>query len=126
MPATLTKPQMPRTPKRNDRTVRIDADVAHMAGIVAAYKDKNLNEYLSETLKPIVEKQLAEEQEKARKIKGGPVGPPGTSGGTDDGDADSHLPCPLAGQAPEAEKVPLAVYREVRPNSGRERPCPSC
>jgi predicted HicB family RNase H-like nuclease len=66
-----TMAPMPRTPKRNDKTVRIDADVAHTAGIVAAYKGLNLNEYLSDTLRPIVEKQLAEEQDRAAKARKG-------------------------------------------------------
>ena len=41
--------------KRNDVSVKIDAEVARLAKIVAAFEDKTLAQYLSDILKPIVE-----------------------------------------------------------------------
>lgn len=46
--------------KRSDVTVKIDGELARMAKIVAAYKDVTLAEYLTETLKPIVSRELRE------------------------------------------------------------------
>ena len=41
--------------RRNDVAVKIDAEVARIAKIVASYKDVSLAEYLSEALRTIVE-----------------------------------------------------------------------
>jgi hypothetical protein len=50
--------------KRNDVTVRLDADVTAKAKTVAASRNLNLAEYLSEVLAPIVEQHLQEEAAK--------------------------------------------------------------
>jgi hypothetical protein len=44
--------------RRIDTSVKIDAGIAYQAKIVAAYRDQTLAEYLSETLRPIVERDL--------------------------------------------------------------------
>lgn len=44
----------PVVAKRNDETVRVDADVLRQARLVAASKDLSLAEYLSNALRPIV------------------------------------------------------------------------
>jgi hypothetical protein len=51
--------------RRNDVAVKIDAEVTRIAKIVAAHKDISLAEYLSETLKPIVERDLREYSRRA-------------------------------------------------------------
>jgi hypothetical protein len=48
--------------KRNDVTVKVDAEVARLAKIVAAYRDASVAEYLSDTLLPIVRRDLEQEQ----------------------------------------------------------------
>ena len=45
-------------PKRNDVPVKLDAEVARKAKMVAASQDKSLAEYISETLRPIVTRAL--------------------------------------------------------------------
>jgi hypothetical protein len=50
--------------KRNDTTVRLDARIAAKAKTVAASRNLNLAEYLSEVLAPIVEQHLQEEAAK--------------------------------------------------------------
>ena len=45
--------------KRNDVAAKIDAEVIRVARIVAAYRNQTVAEYLSEKLKPLVEKDLA-------------------------------------------------------------------
>lgn len=45
-------------PKRNDVPVKLDAEVARKAKMVAASQDKSLAEYISETLRPIVNRAL--------------------------------------------------------------------
>lgn len=54
----------PMATKRNDKVVKIDAEVIRLAGIVAAYRDMHMNEYLSDLLLPIVKADLAKEQAK--------------------------------------------------------------
>lgn len=46
--------------KRNDVTVKMDAEVVHVAKIVSAHRNISLAEYLSVTLKPIVDRELKE------------------------------------------------------------------
>lgn len=46
--------------KRNDLSVKIDAEIVRKVKIVAAYRDLSIAEYLSETLRPIVERELRE------------------------------------------------------------------
>jgi hypothetical protein len=48
--------------KRTDVSVKMDSDVVRIAKIVAAYRDVSLAEYLSNTLKPIVQGDLDREQ----------------------------------------------------------------
>lgn len=50
--------------KRVDVAVKIDSEVVRQAKIVAAYREQTLAEYLSETLAPIVLRDLAEEATK--------------------------------------------------------------
>ena len=52
---------MPK-PKRNDVPVKIDAEVVRVARIVAAYEETTLAEYLSERLRPLVQKDLEKHQ----------------------------------------------------------------
>lgn len=80
MMATATA-TMPR-PKRDDIPVKMDAGVVHICKIVAAYRNISLAEYLSETMKPVAEKSLAEYSAK------GPPPPikPGRKKGRADGD----------------------------------------
>lgn len=67
MPRTAEIPVAKRDePKRNDVTVKVDAEVIAEAKMVAASKDKSLAEYLSEVLKPIVRRDL--EHETSRRI----------------------------------------------------------
>jgi hypothetical protein len=47
--------------KRNDVSVKVDAEVVILAKMVAAGRDQSLAEYLSETLAPIVRQHLDEE-----------------------------------------------------------------
>ena len=47
---------MPRKTKRDDEPVKLDRKVLAVARIVAATKGISLAEYLSETLRPIVQK----------------------------------------------------------------------
>jgi hypothetical protein len=56
MSATATR-QEPMV-RRNDQTVKIDAEVMRKAKIVASFKDMSLAEYISEALRPIVENEL--------------------------------------------------------------------
>jgi hypothetical protein len=52
--------------KRNDVSVKMDAEVVNDARIAASYSGMSLAEYLSETLRPIVERDI-EEGHKRRK-----------------------------------------------------------
>lgn len=55
--ATATAP-MPKKPKRNDVPAKVDADVMHVARIVAAYENVQIAELISEILRPILAKRL--------------------------------------------------------------------
>ena len=57
MPALMERPSVA---KRNDETVRVDADILRKARIVAAIKGLSLAEYLSEVLRPAVDREHAE------------------------------------------------------------------
>lgn len=50
---------MPRAPKRNDLVAKIDADVLKKAKLVAAHRSITLAEYLSEMLRPLVDRDVA-------------------------------------------------------------------
>lgn len=52
--AMLTMPK----PKRNDVAVKIDAYVARLARILAAYEDTTIAEIVSEGMRPILMKRL--------------------------------------------------------------------
>jgi hypothetical protein len=54
--------------KRNDVSVKIDAEVVALAKMVASSREQSLAEYLSVTLDPIVRRDL--DQEYARRSKG--------------------------------------------------------
>lgn len=49
-----------------DQVVKIDAEVARLAKIVAAFEDKSLARYISDLLKPIVEAAYDQHIKKAR------------------------------------------------------------
>lgn len=51
--------------RRKDMAVKIDAEVTRKAKIVAAYKDVSLAEYLSESLRDIVDRDLTEYAKRA-------------------------------------------------------------
>lgn len=53
--------------KRNDVSVKLDAEVVAEAKMVAASRDMSLAEYLSELLRPLVRKDL--EHETARRLQ---------------------------------------------------------
>ena len=55
----------PGVAKRNDVTVKLDADAVRLAKIVAAYREVSVAEYLSDVLLPIVQRDLEQEQAKA-------------------------------------------------------------
>jgi hypothetical protein len=61
--------------RRNDVAVKIDAGVVRMAKIVAAHKDISLAEYLSDTLRPIVEQELKDYSRRALGEGKGDTGP---------------------------------------------------
>lgn len=44
--------------KRNDVTVKVDAEVARLAKIVSEFEGKSLAAYVSDVLRPIVERDL--------------------------------------------------------------------
>jgi hypothetical protein len=56
--------------RRNDVGVKIDAEVASMCKIVAEYKKISASEYMSEVLRPVVEKDLEQHSKKFLKEKG--------------------------------------------------------
>jgi hypothetical protein len=55
----------PTMAKRNDVTVKVDAEVVATAKMVAASREVSLAEYLSEVLRPLVKRDL--DQEYARR-----------------------------------------------------------
>lgn len=57
--------------RRNDVTVKMDAEVARKAKIVAAYRDQSLAEFISDQLSPIVDRMLQEEHAKETGSKPG-------------------------------------------------------
>ena len=67
---TLDRPMT----KRNDVSVKVDADVVEACRLAATYQGKSLAEYLSETLKPIAERDIEEGHARRKappKSKGG-------------------------------------------------------
>jgi predicted DNA binding CopG/RHH family protein len=57
--------------KRNDVPVKVDSEVIRVAKIAAAYKGLSLAEYLSETLRPIVARDVEQEHAKVAAPKKG-------------------------------------------------------
>jgi hypothetical protein len=55
--------------RRNDVTVKIDAELVRLAKIVSAYKNKSLAEYISDRLWPLVNQDLEEEQARTKPVK---------------------------------------------------------
>lgn len=74
MTATIKEPSRA---KRIDVTVKLDAGVVRDAKIVAAYQDKSVAEVLSDFLRPIVAKALADEQTKNARAAESPKAPKG-------------------------------------------------
>jgi hypothetical protein len=60
---------------RNDVAVKLDAEVVRVARIVAAYRNIPMAEYLSEILRPIVNRDLDDEAKKQGKPGSGPARP---------------------------------------------------
>jgi hypothetical protein len=52
---------------RNDVAVKLDAEVAKLARIVAAYKGVPMAQYISDILRPIIQRDLEEEAGKVQK-----------------------------------------------------------
>lgn len=50
--------------RRNDVSIKLDAEVARMAKLVADFEDKALAAYLSDLIRPLVEKDLERHAEK--------------------------------------------------------------
>ena len=61
MTTTLEKPM---AKKRNDVSVRLDADVARKAKAIASLREITLAEFLSDTLRPIVDREWAKERDR--------------------------------------------------------------
>jgi hypothetical protein len=57
--------------RRNDVAVKVDAEVIRVAKIAAAYKGLSLAEYLSQTLRPIVSRDVENEHAKVAAAKKG-------------------------------------------------------
>lgn len=60
------------TPPRNDEAVRIRSDVIAKARVVASFENKSIADYISDTLRPIVDRDFA----KHIKRHSGKVDPP--------------------------------------------------
>ena len=54
--------------KRNDVSVKIDAEVYRLVKLVATWKDMSVAEYLSQTLRPIVAKKWAKINRESGKL----------------------------------------------------------
>jgi hypothetical protein len=63
--------------RRQDAAVKMDAEVLRKAKIVASFKDITLAEYLSELVRPLVERDL---QEQSRRALGEETKPKGKRG----------------------------------------------
>jgi hypothetical protein len=70
MPVRTTVADDMARARRNDIPVKLDAEVVRAAKIVAAFRDQSLAEYLSEKLRPLVLKDLAQ-----HKKEDGPYSP---------------------------------------------------
>ncbi len=79
-PALLEEPMT----KRNDVNIKLDAEVATDAKMVASARGIAMAEYLSELIRPLVRRDLEEEMNRRLK-KPGPRGPSGHRPKTGDG-----------------------------------------
>lgn len=50
---------VPRKPKRNDEITKLDKELLRKARHIANHRDVQLSEYLSEALRPIVDRDFA-------------------------------------------------------------------
>lgn len=64
---------------RNDLQVKIDADVVRKAKQVALLRDVTLAEYLSELLRPLVDRDLVQEQARQGFVPAAPAPPSSSS-----------------------------------------------
>ena len=74
MNGTLKAPRSEEAVKRNDVNVKMDADVARWCKIVSSSRGVSMAEYLSELVRPIVQRDLKAEMSKQlqpRKPKSG-------------------------------------------------------
>lgn len=60
--------------KRTDVPVKMDAEVVRRAKIVASYRNQSLAEFLSESMRPIVDRLLEEEHDRETKAGRSPKG----------------------------------------------------
>lgn len=67
MPAIADAPMPRPKSKRNDVPAKIDTEVMRMARIISAYEDRDIADLVSETLRPIFTRRLAELQADAVK-----------------------------------------------------------
>lgn len=68
---TMTAPtaggrKVARKQPRNDKQMKVDAEVLRNVQLVCTYRGTQMAEYVSEILRPIVARDLAEEQRKAQ------------------------------------------------------------
>jgi hypothetical protein len=56
-----------KKPARKDKQMKVDAEVLRHVQLVCTYRGTQMAEYVSEILRPIVARDLAEEQEKSMK-----------------------------------------------------------
>lgn len=49
---------MPRKPKRNDRAVKVEAEIIRQAQTICSYREVTLAEYLSDILRSVVAKDF--------------------------------------------------------------------
>lgn len=54
-------------PRRNDTSVKMDAELVHKAKIVAAYRGQSIAEYLSERFGALIESDLSRHQREAKR-----------------------------------------------------------
>lgn len=66
--------------RRHDMAVKVDAEIVRKAKIVAAFKDVSLAEYLSEALRPIVDRELREFSQRSLDVKPEPKPAPKPKG----------------------------------------------
>jgi hypothetical protein len=65
----MTTTAEPAMARRNDVTVKMDADVAAIAKMVASSKNISLAQYLSEVVRPVAQRDLDQEYAKRSKVE---------------------------------------------------------